>query len=197
MFAAYNFLGFKKPTEAQAVNKLVSAHANIPHWEKAHRGGEDAWICSDSLVAVADGVGGWNRKGIDPGIFARQLCNHVAQAYNLRLGRCFEVDLWELLVKSVIKTQATGSSTFVMAMLDEEDPHLRTLNLGDSTVMILRQKEGKLQPIFRSVERQHRFNAPYQCGTGKKLPYMADVWLHQVEHDDVVVVGSDGVFDNI
>ena len=32
-----------------------------------------------------------------------------------------------------------GSSTFVMALLDDEDPHLRTLNLGDSTVMIVRE----------------------------------------------------------
>jgi len=64
----------------------VSAYANIPHWEKAHRGGEDAWICTDSLIAVADGVGGWNRKGIDPGIFARELCKHVMNRYSAAMN---------------------------------------------------------------------------------------------------------------
>ena len=38
------------------------------------------------------------------------------------------------------KTEAKGSSTFVMAIIDEEDTLLRTLNLGDSTVMILRNE---------------------------------------------------------
>ena len=50
--------------------------------KKAHRGGEDAWICSDSLVAVADGVGGWNKKGVNPGIFARELCDNVNRKYS-------------------------------------------------------------------------------------------------------------------
>ncbi len=46
--------------------------------------------------------------------------------------------MWDLLVKSVKETKAMGSSTFVMALLDEENAHLRTLNLGDSGVMIVR-----------------------------------------------------------
>lgn len=32
----------------------------IPHPEKAHRGGEDAYFASHELLIVADGVGGWN-----------------------------------------------------------------------------------------------------------------------------------------
>jgi protein phosphatase PTC7 len=135
-------------------NWLESAHANIPHWEKAHRGGEDAWICTDSLIAVADGVGGWNKKGIDPGIFARELCRRVLSTYEGRTQRRFEVDMWELLVQNVKRTEAPGSSTFVMALMDEEDTLLRTLNLGDSAVMIVRTNaEGKLEIKFRSEEK--------------------------------------------
>ena len=74
-----------------------------------------------------------------------------------------------------------GTSTFVMALLDAEDAHLRTLNLGDSGFIILRaDSAGKLQSVFRSEERQYRFNHPYQCGTNYKMPYHADVYLHQV-----------------
>ena len=46
--------------------------------------------------------------------------------------------MWELLVQSVKETEAKGSCTYVMALLDSEDAHLRTLNLGDSGFMILR-----------------------------------------------------------
>jgi protein phosphatase PTC7 len=48
----------------------------IPHPKKADRGGEDAFeIAKDaSLVCVADGVGGWARKGVDPGLYSRHLC---------------------------------------------------------------------------------------------------------------------------
>lgn len=31
----------------------------IPHPEKAHKGGEDAYFADKLLLAVADGVGGW------------------------------------------------------------------------------------------------------------------------------------------
>jgi hypothetical protein len=96
----YAFYSKPNKAEAKSTNTLVSAYKNIPHWEKAHRGGEDAWICTDSLVAVADGVGGWNRKGVDPGIFARELCSHVMNRYTtaLRSHKRYEVDMWELLV---------------------------------------------------------------------------------------------------
>lgn len=79
---------------------LISAYSNIPHHEKAYRGGEDAWICTDSLIAVADGVGGWNRKGVDPGIFARELCRHIIARYNTwtSIKNRYEINMWELLV---------------------------------------------------------------------------------------------------
>lgn len=87
-------------------NSLQTGFCNIPHAKKAHRGGEDAWIATDSLIAVADGVGGWNKKGVDPGIFARELCAHVQNRYESWKNnkRRFEVDLWELLVQSVKQT---------------------------------------------------------------------------------------------
>ena len=91
-----------------------------------------------------------------------------------------------------------GSSTFVMALIDQDSPHLRTLNLGDSAVWILRKDhQGNQKPIFKSEARQHRFNAPFQTGTGKKLPYMSEVYHHTVADGDLIVMGSDGVFDNM
>ena len=80
----------------------MSGYANIPHYKKRERGGEDSWIVADKLIAVADGVGGWNNKGVDPGIFTKELCNRVNNRYAEMMAagqlRRFSVDLWELLV---------------------------------------------------------------------------------------------------
>jgi len=62
-------------------NHFKAAMVQIPYYKKRDRGGEDAYIVSEELLAVADGVGGWNRKGIDPGIFARELCERVWTEY--------------------------------------------------------------------------------------------------------------------
>ena len=47
----------------------------IPHPEKAHRGGEDAYFNSSHMLVVADGVGGWNNQGVDPSKYSRFLCS--------------------------------------------------------------------------------------------------------------------------
>lgn len=45
----------------------------IPHYKKRNTGGEDSFLVCDDLVMVADGVGGWAGKGVDPGLFSREL----------------------------------------------------------------------------------------------------------------------------
>lgn len=67
-----------------------------------------------------------------------------------------------LLVDSVKKTQSPGTSTFVAALLDKEDPYLKGMNFGDSGYMLMRKNEdGKFAKVFRSEEKQYRFNAPW------------------------------------
>ena len=174
--------------------------ANIPHYKKRERGGEDGWISSENMIAVADGVGGWNNRGVDPGIFTRELCGLVLARYRqwLTSKRRWQMDPWELLVESIKEARARGTCTFVLALLDEVDPHLRVLNLGDSGYMLLRRNRSQsYKKVFRSEERQYKFNHPYQCGTGYKLPYHADVYFHQVKDGDLIIMGTDGLFDNL
>ena len=45
----------------------------IPHDDKMHRGGEDSADVNDFVIALADGVGGWASKGINPGFFSMEL----------------------------------------------------------------------------------------------------------------------------
>lgn len=46
---------------------------NIPHYKKRVTGGEDVLLAEENLFMVADGVGGWASKGVDPGIYSREL----------------------------------------------------------------------------------------------------------------------------
>ena len=64
-------------------NVLLSSGTMLPHIKKKAKGGEDAYVISPdlSMVAMADGVGGWNRKGIDPALFSNELVKHYLANY--------------------------------------------------------------------------------------------------------------------
>ena len=75
-----------------------------------------------NLLAVADGVGGWNSRGVDPALFSRELCENVKSDYIVQknfYGSSSEIDIKKLLIDAVAKTKSKGSSTFVMLMIDE------------------------------------------------------------------------------
>ena len=75
---------------------------------------------------------------------------------------------------------------------------MRALNYGDSAYMILRPNSDQtLTKIHRSEELQHRFNCPFQCGMRYEPPTKAQDFDHRVEHNDIVILGTDGVFDNL
>lgn len=48
---------------------------SIPHFKKKKKGGEDSFYASDKLLVITDGVGGWNKVGIDPSEYSREVCN--------------------------------------------------------------------------------------------------------------------------
>ena len=63
---------------------LKTGACMIPHPDKVHKGGEDAYFLSPHIMGVADGVGGWAAMGIDSGIFSRELmstCLRIAQRH--------------------------------------------------------------------------------------------------------------------
>jgi protein phosphatase PTC7 len=86
-----------------------------------------------------------------------------------------------------------GSSTCILALLHHST--LRIANLGDCSLLVIRNGE----IIYRTKELQHGFNFPYQVGTHQRDEPMkdADRVEVEVEENDVVVVGSDGLMDNL
>ena len=49
---------------------------NNPKFDKRYKGGEDGFVVAadQRMIMVADGVGGWTRKDVDPGKYSKFLC---------------------------------------------------------------------------------------------------------------------------
>jgi len=91
---------------------------------------------------------------------------------------------------------------------------ISTANLGDSGYMVLRLEETaaasgllgsftskagnfNLNIFYESKEQQHQFNFPYQVGTHGDNPNSAEVNAHNIQDGDIIVLGSDGLWDNL
>ena len=144
------------------------------------------------MIAVADGVGGWARRGVDVAKYSKQLMKYISEVYNENPNLTPK----EILYQASLKTTEIGSTTVVIAVLDPHEKKLATTLLGDSAYMILRKNKYNSK-LYRSLEQQHRFNCPYQVGTGKDHPYLANDEVHSIQNDDIVIMGTDGIWDNV
>lgn len=173
--------------------KLFSGSCYLPHPDKEETGGEDAhFICDDEqAIGVADGVGGWADHGINAGHFARELMFNSVSAIQYEPQGL--IDPTRVLENAYLKTKAKGSSTACIVALTDQGIH--AVNLGDSGFRVVRDGS----TIFRSPAQQHDFNFPYQLASedGSDLPRSGQVFNFDVESGDVIVAGTDGLFDNL
>lgn len=173
--------------------KLLSGSCYLPHPAKEETGGEDAhFICRDEqVIGVADGVGGWADVGVDAGEFARELMSHSFRA--VQEEPTHAIDPARVLEKAHSSTKAKGSSTACIIALTSKAIH--AVNLGDSGFMVVRDG----CTIFQSPVQQHGFNFTYQLESGNTgdLPSSGQVFTIPAAPGDVIVAGTDGLFDNL
>lgn len=72
--------------------------------------------------------------------------------------------------------------------------------MGDSGFVIFRLVNGNYKLLFEFKEQQHGFNFPFQLAM--KLYYGDDPYLSicqdfPIEENDIVVLATDGLFDNV
>ncbi|XP_050159871.1 probable protein phosphatase 2C 55 [Malus sylvestris] len=182
----------EKITDGKSL-KLTSGSYYLPHPDKEETGGEDAhFICAnEQAIGVADGVGGWADLGVNSGLYSRELMsNSVAAVQEEPKGA---IDPARVLEKAHSSTKARGSSTACIIALTEQGIH--AVNLGDSGFIVVRGGS----TVFRSPVQQHNFNFSYQLGTGNNgdLPSSGQVFTVPVAPRDVIIAGTDGLFDNL
>mmetsp|Transcript_3286 Transcript_3286/g.5274 ORF Transcript_3286/g.5274 Transcript_3286/m.5274 type:complete len:370 (-) Transcript_3286:51-1160(-) len=179
----------QKPANDQQVDLYFDAKAQvIPHPDKATTGGEDANFVSRYVLGVADGVGGWNLSGVDPSKYSRALVGGALES-----AEDGEVDPLTVMEAGADKANGIlGSATLCVVSL--YDGKFHSANIGDSGYMIFRNNE----LLYRSKEQQHDFNFPYQLGEGSgDTPAHAQLKKHEAKENDLLIVGSDGLFDNV
>ncbi|PON98463.1 PPM-type phosphatase domain containing protein, partial [Trema orientale] len=176
---------------------MVCATCYIPKDDERKPGGEDAHFiyAEQQMIGVADGVGGWAKYGVDAGEYARELIfNSIIAVHRERSNsRGGLVDPKRVLEYAFSKTKLRGSST--ACILAHSDGVLRAVNVGDSGFMVFRDNKC----VFRSKIQQRGFNRPYQLGKSSKLdrPDCAAELEVAVMVGDVVVLGTDGLLDNV
>ena len=163
--------------------------------------------------AVADGVGGWEESRVDPGDFSHGLCSYMAEsaldpsssAATLRAKELLQKGYDEVVADQFIRAGASTASVGIAG----EDGRVELANLGDSGSVLLRSAAVH----HYSIPQTHGFNTPYQLsiipprmraqaaifGGAYLEDYPRDaavIDLH-MQHGDVLMLASDGVFDNL
>lgn len=184
--------------------------------------GQDAFFVSrvgkkaDVAFGVTDGVGGWEASGVDPADFSHGICDYMAHAaytFDSRDSQTVPFTAKSLLQRGYEdicndpKVRA-GGSTACLAIA-RENGMIDIANLGDSGYVQLR-----LNAVHnRSQPQTHDFNTPYQLSQipervrrqsrffgGIQImdrPQDADVYHHAMQHGDIMIFASDGVWDNL
>ncbi|KVI03723.1 hypothetical protein Ccrd_017996 [Cynara cardunculus var. scolymus] len=155
----------------------------IPHPKKAAKGGEDAFFVSSyngGVIAVADGVSGWAEKDVDPAQFSREL---MRKASSLVEDEEVNYDPRILVRKAHAATSSTGSATVIISMLDN-DGILKVANVGDCGLRVIRKGHTRFQHALSS----EAVSQTYLDATVTSIDTMKG---------DIIVMGSDGLFDNV
>lgn len=184
------------PSKKVQTNKFKYGVCTIPHPEKVAKGGEDAYFAGSSLLAVADGVGGWATLNIDPALYSRELCKNIEHLHKLDCKK-YEKNPKQLLKDSAIMTMSIGSSTCLIISINEIMPILYSSYIGDSGFLILRRVSKDFKCVYHSIEHCRSFNFPYQIGSSGDSPNIALSTEHHIENNDIIIAGSDGLFDNL
>lgn len=170
----------------------------IPERSKAARGGEDAYFVhkSSRAIGVADGVGSWVERGVDPAAYPREL---MRGAYDEAERLSVESESRSLSPMDILNaawkraSKTIGSCTVDIAAFVGED-QCGFVHLGDSGTVVVRNRE----ILHQTVEQQHRFNCPFQLGTDSdSTPRLAERAVLTMQPGDLIVLGTDGLFDNV
>ena len=168
--------------------------------------GEDSFFVSNTYksIGMADGVGGWKDYGVDPSLFSNALMENAKRYSETHRTETNPETILSHAYDRVVseKKVDAGSSTAICATLTKEGTKhfINVANIGDSGLMVVRNRN----ILHRVHELVHSFNAPFQLAVlpkGMRNAFsdrVSDAIRDRIEvqYGDVVVMGTDGLFDN-
>eukprot|EP00577_Skeletonema_sp_RCC1716_P007479 CAMPEP_0113392334 /NCGR_PEP_ID=MMETSP0013_2-20120614/11224_1 /TAXON_ID=2843 ORGANISM="Skeletonema costatum, Strain 1716" /NCGR_SAMPLE_ID=MMETSP0013_2 /ASSEMBLY_ACC=CAM_ASM_000158 /LENGTH=588 /DNA_ID=CAMNT_0000275709 /DNA_START=83 /DNA_END=1849 /DNA_ORIENTATION=+ /assembly_acc=CAM_ASM_000158 len=171
---------------------LEAAFQVKPHPEKVSWGGEDYGFSVGRTFGVFDGVSGAEKeKGKK--LYSKSLSDTMKKKIGKEGLSVKEITDYMTEAKELADETATGATTAVVASIGEDNV-LRALNLGDSVCLVLR--DGAV--AARTREIIHFFDCPYQLGDDSPdRPKDGTTLQAEIFPGDIIVAGSDGVFDNL
>jgi len=164
----------------------------IPHPDKVSFGGEDAVFVKGSTFGVFDGVTGAEKLEGMP-LYSKTMKTEMESRIGEKGLTIDEITDIMTTAAEIADSDATGATTAIVASITD-DGYLQALNLGDSMCCVIRDNE----VIARSENIVHFFNCPYQlCEYGEDRPVHGTKLDVPILSGDMIVMGSDGLFDNI
>ena len=172
--------------------KIEVASKVLPSPEKASWGGEDACFTKGRSFGVFDGVSGaLKEKGM--ALYSFTLASQIKSFISDDGLTISELTDALATAAEIANMEATGASTASLASIGE-DNILRVLTLGDCTVLVYR--DGKV--AAKTKEILHYFDCPYQLAEDSPdRAKDATKLTFPLQPGDIIVAGSDGIFDNL
>ncbi len=158
---------------------------------KDHQSSQDAWSYSETSMVVADGVGGWSARGIDPAIWPHVFICQLAMCLSPHEGK----DILESIADAMARTRVCGSSTLSLVQINPITTTAFAYNLGDSCWFHIRN--GVL--IASSTSTIHSPGFPFQLGRDEdglvhdSLPEDGVITPLNLQRGDLVGVATDGL----
>eukprot|EP00547_Thalassionema_nitzschioides_P001674 CAMPEP_0194213144 /NCGR_PEP_ID=MMETSP0156-20130528/13543_1 /TAXON_ID=33649 /ORGANISM="Thalassionema nitzschioides, Strain L26-B" /LENGTH=486 /DNA_ID=CAMNT_0038941113 /DNA_START=58 /DNA_END=1514 /DNA_ORIENTATION=- len=165
----------------------------LPHPAKVRWGGEDAVFCKGRTFGVFDGVSGAEKLDGVP-LYSVTLAQEMKQLVPSDMPLSVQQLTQQLTTAAEFADRsATGASTAVVASLSPEG-ELQALNVGDSSCFVIRNNA----IMSKTKEIVHYFDCPYQLSEDSPdRPKDGTKLKVKCQPGDVIVMGSDGVFDNL
>lgn len=204
--------------------RFNSASTSRQHPIKTEMGAIEADVVEEApcFLGVCDGVSEVQRLGIPPDEFPRELLQRTREGFEERDARIVnEMNhrswpsavprdgswLVDIIQDSYKIAETQGSTTMLLAVIEETN-RLLVANLGDCCLLNLRRiptQPQRLQIVYKTEARRFDHNKPFQIAKLDNVdePQMANlirstrVDAVPTQHGDILVMGTDGVFDNL
>lgn len=177
--------------QVKSINIEMSTYV-LPHPEKVRWGGEDAVFAKGRTFGVFDGVSGAVKLDGVP-LYSTTLAKEMKKTVGDNFLDLKEITALLTTAADYADEKATGASTAVVGSVSA-DGRLSVLNVGDSYCYVIR--DGKV--AVKSKEIVHFFECPYQLSEDSPdRPKDGTKLNTNVQTGDVILMGSDGLFDNL